>query len=62
MKRTPTLSQLPTLEAQRGMSDLLDAAQPLKASEPPEADVVLSTTDPAQQAAEESDTHEQTQG
>jgi segregation and condensation protein B len=67
-----TLSQLPTLEAQRGMSDLLEAAQPLQAREPPAtdlvtgmppaADVLLSITDPDEQAAEESETHEQTQG
>jgi segregation and condensation protein B len=67
-----TLSQLPTLEAQRGMSDLLEAAQPLQAGEPPAtdlaagmppaADVLLSITDPDEQAAEESETHEQTRG
>jgi hypothetical protein len=54
------------------MSDLLEAAQPLQAGEPPAtdlvtgmppaADVLLSITDPDEQAAEESETHEQTQG
>jgi hypothetical protein len=63
------------------MSDLLEAAQPLQAGEPPAtdkageppatdlvagmppaADVLLSITDPDEQAAEESENHEQTQG